>query len=208
MRKVWGRKNSSNVMKVIWLLEELHLPYERIDVGGPFGRTRDPDYVAINPNSVVPTLEEPNGFTLWESNAILRYLGAAEAGGAAIWPDDLQARANIDRWMDWQQTTLGPPATVVFQGLVRTAPEHRNMGAIEAGMIKLGHAYALLDAQLAHHAWIAGPDFTLADIPVGVHAHRWFSFTVMRPDLPHLRAWYERLLQRPAYRDHCSAPMT
>ncbi len=208
MRKVWGRKNSSNVMKVIWLLEELHSPYERIDVGGPFGRTRDPDYVAMNPNSVVPTLEEPNGFTLWESNAILRYLAAAEPGGAAVWPADLQARANVDRWMDWQQTTQGPPASTVFQGLIRTAPEHRNAGAIEAGMIKLGHAYALLDAQLAHHEWVAGPDFTLADIPVGVHVHRWFSLTVMRPDLPHLRAWYDRLLQRPAYRDHCSAPLT
>ncbi len=208
MRKVWGRKNSSNVMKVIWLLEELHLPYERIDVGGPFGRTHDADYIAINPNSVVPTLEEPNGFTLWESNPILRYIAAADPGGATIWPADPQARANIDRWMDWQQTTQAPPGTTVFQGLVRTAPEHRNTASIEAGMIKLGHAYAMLDAQLARHDWVAGPDFTLADIPLGVHIHRWFSFTVMRPDLPHLRAWYDRLLQRPAFRDHCAVPMT
>ena len=123
MRKLWGRKNSSNVMKVIWLLEELHLPYERIDVGGPFGRTHDPDYLAMNPNSVVPTLEEENGFTLWESNAILRYLASTHASGmasttggaATIWPDDLQARANIDRWMDWQQTTQNAPASIVFK---------------------------------------------------------------------------------------------
>ncbi len=208
MRRLWGRKNSSNVMKVIWLLEELRLPYERIDVGGPFGRTTDPDYLAMNPNSVVPTLEEANGFTLWESNVILRYLASAHAGGAPIWPDALEARANIDRWMDWQQTILGPPATVVFQGLVRTAPEQRDLHAIEAGMVKLGQAYALLDGQLGRHEYIAGSDFTLADIPVGVHAHRWFSFAMMRPELPHLRAWYDRLLQRPAYRDHCSAPMT
>ena len=208
MRKLWGRKNSSNVMKVVWLLEELALPYERIDVGGPFGRTHDPDYVAMNPNSVVPTLEEEDGFTLWESNVILRYLAALHAGGTAIWPTSPQARANIDRWMDWQQTTLGPPATVVFQGLIRTPPDQRNTGAIEAGMIKLGHAYSLLDAQLAKHDYIAGPDFTLADIPSGVHAHRWFSFPLMRPDLPHLRAWYDRLLARPAFRSHCAAPLT
>ena len=208
MRKLWGRKNSSNVMKVIWLLEELHVPYERIDVGGPFGRTHDADYLAMNPNSVIPTLEEADGFTLWESNAILRYLAAAHAGGGPIWPDGLQARANIDRWMDWQQTTHSPPAATVFQGLIRTSPEQRDAGAIEAGMIKLGQAYSLLDAQLARHSYVAGPAFTLADIPLGVHVHRWFAFTVMRPDLPHLRAWYERLLQRPAYHEHCTAALT
>ncbi len=208
MRKLWGRKNSSNVMKVIWLLEELSTPYERIDVGGPFGRTHDADYLEMNPNSVVPTLEEANGFTLWESNAILRYLAATHAAGSPIWPDDAQARANIDRWMDWQQTTHNVPGSIVFQGLVRTAPEQRNTGAIEAAMIKLGHAWTLLDAQLGRHAHVAGPDFTLADIPLGVHVHRWFSFTVMRPELPHLRAWYDRLLQRPAYRTHCALPMT
>ena len=208
MRKVWGRKNSSNVMKVVWLLEELSLPYQRIDVGGPFGGTTEPHYVAMNPNSVVPTLEEENGFTLWESNAILRYVASLHAEGEAVWPKDVQQRANIDRWMDWQQTTLGPPATVVFQGLVRTPPEHRNTAAIEAAMIGLGHAYALVDAQLGRHDYVAGPQFSLADIPIAVHAHRWFSFALMRPELPHLRAWYDRLLQRPAYRDHCALPMT
>ena len=208
MRKLWGRKNSSNVMKVIWLLEELSLPYQRIDVGGPFGGTHDADYRAMNPNSVVPTLQEENGFTLWESNVILRYLATLHAGGAPIWPGDPQARANVDRWMDWQQTTLGPPATIVFQGLVRTPAEQRDTAAIEAAMIRLGQAYSLLDTELAGHEHIAGPDFTLADISVGVHAHRWFGFPMMRPELPNLRAWYDRLLQRPAYREHCAAPMT
>ena len=208
MRTLWGRKNSSNVMKVIWLLEELSLPYRRIDVGGPFGRTKDADYVAMNPNSVVPTLEEEDGFTLWESNVILRYLASKHADGTALWPQELQARANVDRWMDWLHTTLGPPASVVFQGLIRTAPEQRNTQAIEAAIVQAGRAYALLDAQLAKHDYIAGSHFTLADIPIAVHAHRWFELPIMRPDLPHLRAWYERLLQRPAYREHCAAPLT
>ena len=208
MRKLWGRANSSNVMKVMWLLEELELPYERIDVGGPFGRTHDADYVAMNPNSVVPTLQEENGFTLWESNVILRYLAATHADGTPVWPSEPQARANIDRWMDWQHTIVGPPMTVVFQGLVRTAPERRDVAAIEAASERAGQAWALLDRQLAGHDYVAGPDFTLADIPLGVHAHRWFSFTMKRPELPRLSSWYERLLARPAYKEHCAKPMT
>ena len=207
MRTLWGRANSSNVMKVIWLLEELRLPYERIDVGGPFGRTRDPDYVAMNPNSVIPTLQE-DGFTLWESNAILRYLAATNAGGNSLWPAAPQARAIVDQWLDWQQTTMGPPQSTVFQGLVRTPPEQRDNAATEAALARAGAAWTILDAQLAKHDHIAGPDFTLADIASGVHVHRWFCFTVQRPELPHLRAWYDRLLDRPAYREHCARPMT
>jgi glutathione S-transferase len=208
MRKLWGRANSSNVMKTIWLLEELALPYDRIDVGGAFGRTHDADYLAMNPNSMVPTLQEENGFTLWESNVILRYLAAAHAAGTPIWPEDLQARANIDRWMDWQQTTITAPGGAVFTGLVRTPAAQRDMPAIAAAVVKLGDVWSILDRQLAKHAYVAGPDFTIADIPVGVHVHRWFSFDVERPAQPNLRAWYDRLLARPAYRDHCAGPMS
>ena len=207
MRTVWGRANSSNVMKVVWLLEELQLPYERIDVGGPFGQTHTPGYVAMNPNSMVPTLQEDQ-FSLWESNVIIRYLAAANAPGHVMWPDDLRSRAKIDCWMEWQQTTLGPPQTVVFQGLVRTPPEERNTGAIEAAMAVAGKAWSILDKQLAEHDFVAGPHFTLADIPLGVHVHRWFSFVMHRPETPRLAAWYHRLLERPAYRAHCAMPMT
>ena len=205
--RVWGRANSSNVMKVVWLLEELGLPYERIDVGGPFGRTADPDYRAMNPNGSVPTLQDGD-FTLWESNVILRYVCASKASDSPFWPADARQRANVDRWMDWQQTTLNRPQSVVFQGLVRTAPEQRNTGAIEAALAEAGRGWSLLDAELAHHPYVAGPDLTLADMALGVHVHRWFSFTVHRPETPRLKAWYERLLSRPAYRIHCAAPMT
>jgi len=197
--RVWGRANSSNVMKVVWLLEELGLPYERIDVGGPFGRTGDPDYRAMNPNGTVPTLQDDD-FTLWESNVILRYLCASKAPDSPFWPTDLRQRANVDRWMDWQQTTLNRPQSVVFQG--------RNTGAIEAALAEAGRGWSLLDAQLAHRPYAAGLSLTLADMALGVHVHRWFSFTVHRPETPHLKAWYERLLSRPAYRTHCAAPMT
>ncbi len=209
MRTLWGRANSVNVMKVIWLLEELGLPYERIDVGGPFGRTTTPDYCAMNPNSAVPTLQEGD-FTLWESNVILRYLCTAHAPGSPLWPDDLQQRANIDRWMDWLQTTLSRPQAVVFQGLIRIPPERRDTAAIEAAIVELGRVYGILDAELARHGqdYIAGPACSLADFAIGPHAHRWFSFSFPRPETPHLHAWYQRLLARPVYRAHCAGPLS
>ncbi len=207
MRKLWGRANSSNVMKVIWLLEELGLPYQRIDVGGAFGVTDTPEYRAMNPNSLVPTLQEDD-FVLWESNAILRYLCAANAPDSPMFPHDLHARASIDRWMDWQQTTLNVPLSPVFWGLVRTPPEQRDMAAIGRGIQATGQVLARLDAVLARVPYVAGPVFTLADIPLGVHIHRWFFFPVEKPALPHVRAWYDRLLERPAYRAHVAGPVT
>ena len=142
MRQLLGRANSSNVMKVIWLLEEMGLPYERKDVGGKFGGNDTPEYRAMNPNGVVPTLVEDD-FVLWESNVILRYLAASHEQGHQFWPRDLHARANVDRWMDWQQTTLGPPMTVVFWGLVRTSPEQRDMAAIGKAAARAGRALRL-----------------------------------------------------------------
>ena len=207
MRKLLGRANSSNVMKVVWLMEELGLPYERTDVGGPFGGTDTPEYRAMNPNGVVPTLVEGE-FVLWESNAIVRYLCAANSSNNAMWPDDLRARASIDRWMDWQQTTLNRPQGVVFQGLVRTAPEQRDLPAITAATGEVTRCWTLLDGILARVPYVAGPEFTLADIALGVHVHRWFSFEITRPPQPHLQAWYNRLLARPAYKQHVAMPMT
>ncbi len=208
MRRLLGRANSSNVMKVIWLLEELGIPYVREDVGGAFGGTDTPEYRAMNPNGIVPTLVE-DAFVLWESNAILRYLAGGHAYGSPMWPEDLQARASIDRWMDWQQTVLGSPMTVVFWGLVRTAPEKRDMAAIHAAAAKLGGIYGILEMVLGRVPYVAGPALTPADIAIGVHAHRWFSFEgIERPAQPNLRAWYERLLERPAFRAHVALPMT
>ena len=208
MLRLLGRANSSNVMKVIWLLEELGLPYQREEYGGAFGKTQTPEYLAMNPNAVVPTLLDGD-FVLWESNAILRYLAAGHAAGTPMWPDTLQARANIDRWMDWQQTTLGPPMTPVFWGLVRTAPEKRDWAAITAAAEKCAKAYGLLEHVLSRQDYVAGPALTPADIAIGVHAHRWISFEgVTKPAHPALHAWYARLLERPAFKAHVALPMT
>ena len=209
MRQLLGRNNSSNVMKVIWLLEEMGLPYDRKDVGGKFGGNDTAGYRTMNPNGVVPTLVE-DGFVLWESNAILRYLAASShESGNAFWPRDLKARANVDRWMDWQQTTLGPPMSVVFWGLIRTEAAKRDMPAIHKASARLGELYGFLDKVLAGSDFIGGASLSLCDMAIGVHAHRWFSFEgIERPDHPHLQAWYDRLSARPTFKQHVSAPPT
>lgn len=205
-RILWGRATSSNVMKVIWLLEELNLPYDRIDVGGSFGKTDTPEYRAMNPTGLVPTLQE-DGFTLWESNAILRYVCEAHAPDHPFWPRAPRVRANIDRWMDAQQTLLNRPMSVVFWGLVRTPPEQRDAAAIAQAVADTARVWGMVSAQLARHPYLAGDDLTLADMPWGPHLHRWFTMTFDRPEIPHLREWYDRLLERPVYRDHLAGPV-
>jgi len=207
MLRLWGRDNSSNVMKVIWLLGELGLEYERLDVGGAFGKTDTPQYRGMNPTGLVPTLEE-DGFVLWESNAILRYLCQAHAAGSGFYPPQPRARAIVDQWLDFQQCELNKPLTVVFWGLVRTAAEKRDMAAIQAAAKDSGRVWAMVDAALENHAYVAGDALTIADMALGVHVHRWFSFAIDRPEATHLRAWYERLLARPVYAEHIARPLT
>jgi glutathione S-transferase len=207
MRRIlWGRATSSNVMKVIWLLEELNLPYDRIDVGGSFGKNDTPEYRTMNPTGLVPTLQEDD-FTLWESNAILRYICEAHAPDHAFWPREPHQRANIDRWMDAQQTLLNRPMSVVFWGLVRTPPDKRDHAAIKQAVADTARVWGMVSAQLAHHPYIAGEGLTLADFPWGPHLHRWFTMAFERPEIPHLRAYYDRLLQRPAYKAYLAGPV-
>lgn len=206
-RIVWGRNTSSNVMKVLWGLGEFGLSFERIDVGGAFGKTDTPEYLNMNPTGLVPTLQE-GAFTLWESNAILRYLANTHASGSALWPTQPHARANIDRWMDAQQTVLNRPMSGVFWGLVRTPPDKRDLKAIEASITETARAWRMIETGLKQHDFIAGDGFSLCDIPWGVHAHRWFNMDYLgltRPDIPAVRAWYDRLCDRPAYRQHVMA---
>jgi glutathione S-transferase len=203
-RILWGRATSSNVMKALWMLEELGLPYERIDVGGAFGKTDTPQYRAMNPTGLVPTLQEGD-FTLWESNAIVRYL-ARDA--AALFPAAPRVRATVDHWMDAQQTVMNRPMSQVFWGLVRTPPELRDMKVIAGAIEETAKAWRLVDAEVSRHAYLAGEAFTVADIPWGVHAHRWLKLDyqgLSRPEMPALQAWYDRLCERPAYRKAVTA---
>jgi len=206
MLRVWGRVNSLNVQKVLWALAELKVSYERTDAGMQFGVVNEPFYKKMNPNSRVPTIED-DGFILWESNAIVRYL-AARHGMGGLCPTDLRQRADADRWMDWASTTLQPVMHPVFWGLVRTPPEKRDMAAIEEANKALGDTFGALEQGLEGRKYVAGSNFTVGDIPVGAYAWRWYSLPVARPKLKNLEAWYARLQERPAYRTYVMLPLS
>ena len=206
MLKIWGRTNSSNVQKVLWCADELGLAYERIDIGGQFGGNDQPAYLKLNPNGLVPTVEDGE-LVLWESNSIVRYLGG-RYGAGKIWPTDPGQRARGEMWMDWQLTTMGPPTITLFQGFVRLAPEQRDMAALAKTAQTLGGLWGRLDAHLAGKNFIGGADFSVADIPCAVWIHRWFNLPIERPTQPHLRAWYDRLLQRPGFKKHVALPLS
>ncbi len=206
MLKVWGRINSINVQKVLWALEELRVPYERLDAGMAFGVVNDPFYVKMNPNSRVPTIDD-DGFVLWESNAIVRYL-AARYGAGSLCPSDPQQRADSDRWMDWASNHIGPAITPVFWGLIRTPPDKRNMAQIEAEADKLAQQFGVLEQGLDGKAYVAGSDFTMGDIVIGVNVYRWYALDVKHPSLPRLEAYYERLKQRPPFQKHVMRPLS
>ena len=204
--KIWGRKNSINVMKVLWACEELGLPFDRADVGGQFGGNKEPDYLAMNPNARVPTIED-KGLTLWESNVIVRYL-AHTYGQPGLMPEDRRQRWIAEQWMDWQQTTLHPDITPLFWQLIRTPPEQQDAQKIETARQGCAAHFTILDDHLSRNDYVAGPVFTMGDIPLGCAVFRWFNFKIERPELPHLAAWYARLQEREGYRLHIMNPMT
>lgn len=208
MIKIWGRSNSSNVQKVLWASSELGLAFERIDAGGQFGRVNEAAFVAMNPNRKIPVIED-DGFILWESNAIMRYLANRYAPGTSIYPAEPQPRADVDRWIDWHQTTIAPVHRPVFLGMVRTPPEKRDLAAIRDGTKAWGELFAILDSHLGGSRFVAGAAFTLADIPLGIAAHHWFALDLFeRPSLPHLTAWYALLSERQGYRDYVKLKLT
>jgi glutathione S-transferase len=206
MLKIWGRRNSSNVQKVVWCCDELGLEYERVDAGGEFGVIHEAGYLARNPNALVPTIDD-DGFVLWESNAIVRYL-CAKHGTGGLFPNDLRVRADADRWMDWQASTLWPALRRVFFGLVRTPPSERNSDEIQAGAEATASAFGILDGWLSDRPYLAGEAFTMGDIPAGIVVYRWLRLEIPRPDLPRVAGWYERLCERPPYRDRVMLPLT
>ncbi|WP_270938591.1 glutathione S-transferase family protein [Falsiroseomonas oryzae] len=206
MLRIWGRASSSNVMKVLWLCEELGVPFERIDAGGAFGRTKDPDYLAKNPNALVPTIEEPDGYTLWESNSICRYLARTRGGGAFL-PADPRAAADAERWMDWQLASLNAPMTTIFFTWVRIPEPERDYAAAGKARDAAERLWAMVEAQLAGKDFVCGAQPTLADIALGPYVHRWFALPIDRKPMPALAAWYERLKQRPGYATHCAGAL-
>ena len=206
MLKIWGRTNSVNVKKALWCIEELGLKYERVDAGMQFGVTKTPEYMKMNPNSLVPTIED-DGLILWESHTIVRYLSARHSMGK-LCPSDLKARADIERWMDWA-FTFQRAMRDVFWGLIRTAPEKRDAKAIEDGRVASNKLAAeVLETSLRGKKYVGGDAFTMGDIPIGAEVQRWMRCPIDRPKLPNVEAWFERLRERPAFRKNVDIPLT
>ena len=198
MFKILGRRTSSNVQKVLWCCDEIGLPFEREDFGGEFGKNKTPEYLALNPNGLVPTIDD-GGFILWESNSCVRYL-AAKYGKGKLWPSDPQLAASASRWMDWQLSTVNPPTTTLFRALLRK--ENVSPAEVEAARKRASEVWKILDEQLAKTQFVAGKELTVGDIALGNAIHRWFKFSIERPNLLNLQAWYQHLCTRPAYQKH------
>ena len=206
MLRVWGRLNSVNVKKVLWCLEELGVAYERIEAGMEHGVVDTERYISMNPNARVPTIDD-DGFVLWESNAIVRYL-SLKYGKGRLCPKDHRERADADRWMDWCSTQLAGTFREVFWGMVRTVPEKRNISLIERNRVASIATLDIADQALARQPYLAGNQLTMGDIPLGCFVHLWMSMSIKRPAHPNLVAWHKRLLERPAFDKAVNTPLT
>ena len=194
---LYGRKTSVNVQKAVWVLEELRVPYAQIELGLNFGGVDTPEYLAMNPNGLVPTLKDGE-LVLWESHAIVRYLSATYGAGN-LWPESPKVRAAADQWTDWTAMRFQPAWGAVFSAVARTKPEARNQKAIAAAMKGVEPCFGILDTQLRKTPYVAGERLTYGDIAAGALLYRWYTMDIDRPPLANVDAWYERLKARPAY---------
>ncbi len=205
MLTIWGRRNSFNVQKVMWLVGELGLEHWHIPLGGAFGGLDTPEFLALNPLGRIPVIDD-EGTAVWESQAILRYLAARYSDGR-FWSNDPATRSHVDRWMDWSQSTLQPEfVNGVFLAYYRTPEAQRDWPAIRASVARCAEHYKLLERWLADKKFLLGDDLTLADIPAGTTLYRYFELDIERPSIPNVEAWYARLRERPAYREHVMVP--
>jgi glutathione S-transferase len=206
MLRIWGRISSINVRKVVLTAQLLEIPFERVDAGASFGIVKTPEYLSKNPNAMVPTIED-DGFVLWESNVIVRYL-CAKHSARRLYPQGREALFDAERWMDWQQTTLNPAGREAFIQLIRVAPEKRSQAAIEASVAATEPLLAMLDAHLAVRGYMAGDHLTMADVPIACEMHRWWGLPRERSPRPHLARWYESIRSLPAARGALDVPLS
>ena len=198
MIQVWGRRNSANVQKVLWALEELDVPYRRENVGGSFGGNRDADFLAMNPMGLVPVIRDGD-VTMFESNAIVRYLAARFRPGV-LRPDDHRHLAMAEQWMEWQHNAFGAAVGSIFMNTVRAAADKRNATVVADAEKRAGEALRIADAHLARHDWFAGPAFSYGDIVMGVFLWRYMGLDIVRPAMPHVAEWLEALEGRESFR--------
>lgn len=204
MLHLWGRLTSINVRKVVFCGQVLGLDLPRTDAGMAFGVVDTPAYRALNPNGLVPVLQDGD-FALWESNTIVRYLCARQG---LLYPTDLRQRFDAERWMDWQQTTLNRASGPAFVQWIRTAPERRNAQVIAQSVAATEPLFDLLDAHLAQRTFMVGDEPTMADLPIACEVHRWWGLPQARPAWPHLQRWYDHWLALPASRGLLDLPLS
>jgi glutathione S-transferase len=204
MLKVWGRRSAFNVQKAMWLIGELGLPHQHIDVGGAFGGLDDSTFLAVNPHGRIPVIDH-DGLVVWESHAIIRFL-AARYGAGTLWPESAADRSFADRWMDWSATTLQRDFMDLFWGYYRTPDDQRDWPRLRELIARCAQHYALLDRHLARQPYLAGDRFTMADVPAGTTLYRYFGLDIHRSPTSNVEAWYRRLTARPAYREHVMLP--
>lgn len=205
MIRVYSRRNASNVLPVMWTLEELGVAHVRIDTGGSFEGTRTPEYLAMNPNARIPTIED-EGFVLWESNAIIRYLVRNYDAKRLLRPDSEKAYALADQWMDWHKTTLYPAYIDWFWAIVRTEPGARDQRRIADLRKSTDAALVVLEAQLKKTGFVVGDKWSMADVPFGPLVYRYLEVAQPGSSYPNLQAWFNRLLGRPAFQKHVVFP--
>ncbi|AJJ63119.1 glutathione S-transferase family protein [Yersinia aldovae] len=202
MLTVWGRKTSSNVQALMWCIGEMELPYVRHDIGHTYGGTDTDFFFSLNPNRTVPVLQDGSALPLWETGAILRYL-ANSYGLKSFWPTDALKKANVDRWAEWSKINVAMAFTApVFWRVVRTPEKQRDENEIRDAMANLEKNLSVAEVQLGKNRFLAGDDFTLADIQLGHVLYRYYDINVIRRPLPALLSYYERLSSRPAFREH------
>lgn len=206
MLRIWGRISSINVRKVVLAAQLLELPFERTDAGQAFGIVQTPQYLGKNPNALIPLIEE-DGFALWESNVIVRYLCARHSAGR-LYPGDLRARFDAERWMDWQQTSLNPAGRDAFLQLVRTPSAQQDPALIARSVAAMEPLLDILEAQLARRPFLAGEHLSIADIPIACELHRWRGLPLAQAHRPHLDRWYEGIRRLPASRGALDVPLS
>jgi glutathione S-transferase len=208
MLTIWGRENSANVKKVLWCAAELDLAFNAIPAGGPYGKNRDPAFLALNPNGLVPCMQDDeNDLVLWESNTIVRYMAAKF--GQDIWLlADASVRATAEKWMDWTLSTLAPALQPLYISLIRTPEEKRNKQLIEDSIQKCEALFDIAETALQKQPYFSGTAFGIGDIPIGCFAYNWFTLDIPRKPRTHLKTWYEAISARPAFQMRVMRPLS
>lgn len=202
MLKIWGRKTSSNVQALMWLVGELRLPYERYDVGHKYGGNDTPEFLTMNPNGTVPVIQDGNGNVIWETGAILRYLASCY-GSVKLWPAEPKSRAEVDKWAEWAKLNIAMNFTApVFWRVVRTPTKDRDEQSLRNALQLLHKNLDIAETQIEKHGFLAGDTFSLSDIQFGHVLYRYFDIEITRPNFPAIEWYYKKLTQRPAFIEH------